>query len=114
MGHSRVSPYGTPRTVPRYIFVAVAAILEGTTQKCTTGSIKEISRNGCYVDTVSLFPVGTLLKVVISRDEGSFATNGKVIYARDERGMGVSFVDPPADQLKVLDNWRAKCNRTAH
>ena len=58
------------------------------------GRINEISRKGCYVDNLNPFPVGTNLNVVISRDYGSFATKGNVIYAHEGIGMGVAFLDP--------------------
>jgi hypothetical protein len=112
VGHSPVSPpdlgapYSIQRTVPRYTFVAVAEI-QSMTQTCVMGKISEISRKGCYVDTLSPLPVGTSLNVVISRDEGSFATAGNVIYAH-KAGMGVGFLDPTEDQLKMLDAWLAE------
>jgi len=87
------------------------AEIQTATQTCIVGRVKEISRRGCYVDILNALPVGTFLKVVISRDEGSFATAGKVIYAH-EGGMGVAFLDPTEDQLKILDTWFAERPRT--
>jgi PilZ domain-containing protein len=99
--------YATQRTVPRYTFVAVAEVTDTASQKCVVGKLAELSRKGCFVDTLSPLPLGTVLKLVISRDQGTFATNGKVIYVRDGLGMGVAFVDPSAEKLKVLDSWLA-------
>jgi len=113
VGPSLVSPsdlgpsYSNRRTVPRYTFIAVAEIIETTTQTCVIGKITKISRKGCYVDILNPFPVSTLLKVVISRDDRSFATEGKVIYAHKGVGMGVAFLDPTDDQLTILDSWLA-------
>jgi hypothetical protein len=101
------STYTSPRTVPRYSFVAVADVTDHATQTCLHGRISELSRKGCYVDTLNPLPLGTQLKVVISRDQGTFASTGKVIYVQATFGMGVAFVDPPADQLKILDSWLA-------
>jgi hypothetical protein len=72
------------------------------------GRINEISRKGCYVDTLNPFPVGTVLNIVISRDQGSFATKGNVIYAHQGIGMGVAFLDPTDEQFKILDSWLAE------
>jgi len=52
--------------------------------------------------------LGTLLKVQIVRDFGTFMTKGKIIYIDERIGMGVTFIDPPSDQLKVLDFWLAE------
>jgi PilZ domain len=96
------------RTVPRYTFVAVAEIVEIESKVCIVGRVSEISRKGCYVDTLNPLPLGTSLSVVISRDQGNFATRGKVIYVHEGIGMGVAFLDLSHDQLKILDGWLAE------
>ena len=104
--------YATARTVPRYTFVAIAEITDTASQTCVVGKIAELSRKGCFVDTLNPPPLGTPLKLVVSRDQTTFATNGKVIYVREAIGMGVAFLDPSAEKLKVLDAWLADCPRT--
>ena len=72
-----------------------------------SGRVTEISRNGCYVDALNALPVGTVLDVQISCDQGTFSTKGSIIYVHPQIGMGVRFVDPPEEQLKTLDTWLA-------
>jgi hypothetical protein len=67
----------------------------------------EVSRKGCYVNTPSTLPVNTFLRVIISRDEGTFMTNGKVIYVHEGIGMGIVFLDSAEDQLEILNSWLA-------
>jgi hypothetical protein len=98
----------TQRTVPRYTFVAVTEIVESTSQAFILAKTSKISCKGCYVETQAPLPVGTSLNMVISRDQESFATKGKVIYVREELGMGVVFLDPTHDQLEILDYWLAE------
>jgi PilZ domain len=95
------------RTVPRYTFVAVAEITEVATKTCISGRITEISRKGCYIDTLNPLPINTPLAMVICRDGGSFATKGKVIYIHAGIGMGVAFLESDDDQLQKLDSWLA-------
>jgi hypothetical protein len=97
------SPNSVERAVPRCSFVAVA---QGavSTAACVVGTVSDISRKGCYVDMPNSPSLGTLLQMVLSRDGGSFATRGKVIYT-DRGGMGVAFADPTNEQLRVLDAW---------
>ncbi len=102
---SRSGQHTVTRTVPRYTFVAVAEIIEIESKVCIVGRVTEISRKGCYVDTLNPLPLGTSLSVVISRDQGNFATRGKVIYVHEGIGMGVAFLDLSDDQLKILDSW---------
>jgi hypothetical protein len=53
-------------------------------------------------------PVGTSLNMVISRDKGSFATKGRVIYVHEGLGMGIIFLNPNSEQLQILDHWLAE------
>ena len=102
MGHSIVSPTcSTQRTVPRYTCVAVTEIVESTSQTCIEGKIREISRKGCYVDSLNPFPVGTLLNLLISRNQGSFATKGKVIYVHEGLGWESYF------SIRSATNWKS-------
>jgi hypothetical protein len=94
--------------VPRYTFVAMTELTDFATSRKTAGMVEEISRKGCYVDTMNVLPVGTSLHVRISRDEETFATNGDVIYVLERRGMGIVFMDTPKDQLEILDSWLAE------
>jgi hypothetical protein len=99
--HALVSPSAlglsgsTQRTVPRYTFVAVTEIIESTSQAFILAKTAKISRKGCYVETLNPLPVGTSLNMVISRDEGSFTTKGKVIYVHEGLdGLAVPRPDP--------------------
>ena len=96
---------GERRLIPRYNFVAITELKDFATSRKVSGSVEEISRKGCYVNTMNVLPMGTSLSVRISRGQKSFVTNGEVIYLVERRGMGILFVDPPEDQLKVLDEW---------
>ena len=98
-------PYAEHREVPRFTFIAHIELREPRTDMRITGRISEISRKGCYVDVLVTLPVGTGLHMRISCDQGSFETKSKVVYVQEGMGMGVTFVDPPADQLKILDEW---------
>jgi hypothetical protein len=102
------SPYSERRTVPRYSFIAVAEIVEPTSGVRLSGRISEISRKGCYVDLLNTLPIGTAIQLCISRDQGAFACSANIIYTQEGMGMGVAFMDPPANQLQILDSWLAE------
>jgi hypothetical protein len=78
-----------------------------------SGRVTEISRKGCYVDALNALPLGTSLTLYIFRHEGSFVTEGEIIYVHERIGMGVVFVDPPKDQLEILDSWLVELPSTA-
>jgi hypothetical protein len=102
------SPYSERRTVPRYTLIAAAEIVEPASGVRMAGRISEISRKGCYVDLLNTLPMGTPVRLRISRDQGAFACAGKIIYVQDGMGMGVAFDDLPANQLRTLDSWLAE------
>jgi len=114
LGNSPHSPGGSPastserRRAPRYSFVATTEFTDSSNASKHSGRVTEISRNGCYVDILNMLPVGTLLHVRISCDEGSFETKAKILYVHERIGMGVQFLDTAKDQLDILDSWLAK------
>lgn len=100
------------RTVPRYSFIATAEITEPVSGVRMSGRISEISRKGCYVDILNGLPKDTPIQVLISRDRGAFTSDGKIIYVHEQMGMGVVFVNPPADQAEILEKWLAELSAT--
>ncbi len=97
--------YRERRMVPRFSFIAAAEIVEPVSGVHISGRISEISRKGCFVDLLNTLPTGTVIELRISRDQGTFATSGKIIYTLEGMGMGVAFVDVPVEQQKILDTW---------
>jgi hypothetical protein len=93
------------REAPRYTFVAVTKIIDDTSQACILAKTSKLSCKGCYVNTPTPPPVDTSFRLVISRDQGSFETKGKVVYVDEGKGMGVEFVDLTGDQLKTIGSW---------
>jgi hypothetical protein len=100
--------YTEQRKIPRYAFIATIELTDDASAARLSGRVTEISRDGCYVDIMNTLPVGTMLKLQVVRDSGTFATKGKTIYVHERIGMGVVFVDPPPGQLKILDVWLAE------
>jgi hypothetical protein len=100
--------YPEHREFPRFTFIAHIELREPRTDMRITGRISEISRKGCFVDVLVTLPQGTNLNMRISCDQGAFETKSKVIYVHDGMGMGITFVEPAEDQLKILDSWLAQ------
>jgi len=97
--------YAEQRTVPRYMFAATVDIVEPLSDMHFSGRVSEISRKGCYVDILNTLPRETAVQLRVSRDKGTFMTDGKIIYVQDGMGMGVGFANMPPDQLEILDSW---------
>ena len=96
--------YRERRSVPRYGLIAQTEIVEPVSGLRISGRVSEVSHKGCYVDLLNTLPVQTVV-VRITRDQGTFVSPGKIIYAQEAMGMGVAFFATAADQLKALDSW---------
>lgn len=93
------------RASPRYAFVATTQITDSKQAQRLSGRITEISRQGCFVDVVHALPAGTMLKLRITCDQGTFETPAKILYVQQGIGMGMTFVDTAEDQIKILERW---------
>jgi hypothetical protein len=93
------------RMVPRYSFIASTELTDAANATRLSGRVTEISRKGCYVDIMNALPVGDVLNLRISNDQGTFVAKGKIIYVHERIGMGVVFMDPAKEQLDILDTW---------
>jgi PilZ domain len=93
------------RSVRRCPLVASAEVTDLHSGTRLSARISELSVGGCYVDALTPFPEGTLVKLRIIRDQGAFESIGKVVYTHANCGMGVAFTDVTADQRSTLENW---------
>ena len=60
------------------------------------------------MDALNALPVGTVLNLQISvRSRHVFRLRGASSTSTRGIGMGVAFLDPPEEQLKILDAWLA-------
>jgi len=105
--------YEKQRAVPRYSFVATIELTDPVHAIRLTGRVTEISRYGCYVDTLNTFPVGTLLHLEISCDQGKFNTKARIVYIHAGIGMGIAFTDTAENQMRVLESWLSALPATA-
>jgi len=101
-------PYREKRSVPRYSLIASVEIVEPVSDVHISGRISEVSRKGCYLDILNTLPVGTKIRLTVTRDQGTFTTLGRIIYVQEGMGMGVAFLETAADQMTVLDAWLAE------
>ena len=93
------------RTAPRYRLVAIAELTDLEEGKLISGKVTQISRTGCYVDSPKTLPLGTSLKVIVFRDQRTFVAKAKVIHVQEQIGMGLAFIDPAEDQVRLLESW---------
>src|SRR5580704_7626270 len=93
------------RSCPRYPFSPAVEAIDLRADIRIMGRLSDISRNGCYVDTINPFAKDALVTLTISRDNQSFKTQAKVVYSKMGMGMGLLFTTAEPDQLRVLGSW---------
>ncbi|HUL15958.1 MAG TPA: PilZ domain-containing protein [Terriglobales bacterium] len=102
------------RAAPRYALIVVADIIELGSGARLTARTSDVSRTGCYVDTLNPIPKGTSVRIVLSKGEEHFEVSAKIVYVSPGLGMGVHFDSPvPATQLAILDRWLQFAAHTA-
>src|SRR5882762_7770041 len=89
----------------RYPFTVTVEAVEGKSQTRIHGRTSDLSRGGCYVDTISSFPAGSVVKMRLTKDARSFEALAEVVYSLVGMGMGVKFTSGDPQQLLTLEKW---------
>ena len=95
------------RNAPRYALILAAEVTDLDSGAQMSARTSDVSRTGCYVDTLNPTPPGSRIHLRLAQGEECFETDAKVIYVSQGLGMGVAFQSPPAQHLAVLDRWLA-------
>jgi hypothetical protein len=93
------------RRNPRYPFSGSIEMREGTSEDKRTARVKELSLNGCYVDTESPYPMGASLAIKLYTETEFFEAQASVVYSQPDRGMGLMFRETKPYYLMVLRKW---------
>lgn len=102
------------RASPRYPLILSAEVIEQASNTRLSARTSDVSRTGCYVDTLNPMPPGTLVRVLLTHDGETFESLAKIIYISPGLGMGVQFQEPvPSGQLALLDHWLESAARSA-
>jgi|SRR5580658_5749681 hypothetical protein len=93
------------RSCPRFPFSPAVEALDLQADIRIKGRLSDISRNGCYVDTINPFAKDSAVTLTVTRDNQSFKTQAKVVYSKMGMGMGLLFTTAEPDQLRILGSW---------
>jgi hypothetical protein len=97
--------FATTRSCPRFPFSPAVEATDIQADTRILGRLSDISRNGCYVDTINPFAKDAAVTLTITREKQSFKTHAKVVYAKVGMGMGLLFTTAEPEQLRVLGSW---------
>jgi hypothetical protein len=93
------------RSCPRFPFSPAVEALDLHADTRIMGRLSDISRNGCYMDTINPFAKDAAVTLTVTRDNQSFKTQAKVVYSTTGMGMGLLFTTAEPDQLRILGYW---------
>jgi hypothetical protein len=96
------------RSNPRYIFTAAVAAMEPISGARVDAHTMDLSPAGCYIDTMSPFPVGTGLILRLTREGKSYESKAGVVSSQPGVGMGIIFTAARPDQHPTLKQWVAE------
>jgi hypothetical protein len=107
--HEEPPKSGSPenRAQVRYPFTAAAEIYELRSQTRVSGRCSDLGAGGCYIDTLSPFAVGAVVRIRMKRDAREFEASAVVAYAHVSMGMGLAFTEIKREHQDVLRFWIA-------
>jgi hypothetical protein len=101
------------RSHPRYEFVAAVEVVAAESGARIDTRVRDLSQQGCYVDTNNVLPLGTVTDVRISKGAQLFEARARVVYSRASKGMGLVFTGMEPEPLRTLETWLAESRETS-
>jgi PilZ domain len=101
------------RAHPRYEFTAAVDLVSTASGARIETRVRDLSQQGCYVDTDSPFPLQTVADVRITKKAQSFEARARVVYSQISKGMGLVFTAVKPEQLVTLEAWVAESRETS-
>jgi c-di-GMP-binding flagellar brake protein YcgR len=99
------------RSAPRSQLVLAADVVELPRGARLSARTADISRTGCYIDTLNPLPQGSRVRLRMTHHDEIFEAIGRIVYVSPNLGMGVMFVEVSAEQQARLDRWLAEKDR---
>jgi PilZ domain len=101
------------RANPRYAFHATAEVVSADSgAKCKT-RVRDLSQQGCYLDTENPLPLGTTADVRMAKGAKSLEVQGRVVYNQPGKGMGLMFTVVKPEHGGTLDAWINESRETS-
>jgi hypothetical protein len=93
------------RVAPRAMLVLTAEVIELPRGAKLFGRTSDVSRTGCYIDTLNPIPQGSTVRVRLTHRDQIFEALARVAYFSPGLGMGVTFENVTPEQQARLDAW---------
>jgi hypothetical protein len=93
------------RAHPRYAFTAAIEIVAAEPEARIKSQVRDLSQQGCYVDTGTPLTLGTATDLRITKGATIFEASARVVYNQTGKGMGLMFIAVEPQSRRTLDTW---------
>jgi hypothetical protein len=108
------APAGADRRIhPRYEFTAAVEVIAAESGARIETRVRDLSQQGCYVDTNSALALGTVTDVRITKETQLFEAEARIVYSQAGKGMGLVFTAIEPEQLRTLETWLLESRETS-
>src|SRR6267143_539724 len=94
-------------------FIAAVEVIAAESGARIQTRVRDLSQQGCYVDTNSALPLGTVTDIRITKGAQLFEARARVVYSRANKGMGLVFTAIEPEQRGILEIWLAESRETS-
>jgi PilZ domain len=101
------------RNHPRYAFAAAAEVVADESGARLKTRVRDLSQQGCLVDTDTPFALGTTTGVHITKGVESFEARARVVYNQPGKGMGLMFTAVEREHHATLNKWISESRETS-
>ena len=101
------------RAHPRYAFTGTIEVVAAALGARLKTRVRDLSQQGCYVDTDSPLDLGTAADVRITKGAQAFAARARVVYKQTGKGMGLMFTAVEEEQRRILEAWIEESRETS-
>lgn len=101
------------RANPRYAFTATAEVVAADSNAKAKTRVRDLSQQGCYLDTETPLPLGTPANVRMTKGGKSLEVQGRVVYVQPGKGMGLMFTAVKPEHGGTLDVWINESRETS-
>lgn len=95
------------RRAPRQSLIASAELIDVQTNARLKARTCDMSTVGCYLDTMTILPAGTEVRLTISHNDATVTVFGTIANSQPHMGMGIRFTGVGLADHEILTSWLA-------
>jgi hypothetical protein len=94
---------GRERREAKRISYICEVLCEGSGIRSLATRINDLSTTGVFIDSMSAYPIGSVIKLKFTIRDVPIEVSGEVRYAMPQVGMGVRFIDLTPEHREIIE-----------